>query len=75
MFPLDKVKRLSDFGGDFVLSVLCTNPICQHERVLAAHSLAQRYGSEARVVDLVRRMRCTKCRGRKVDVMVAGIPR
>jgi len=73
MLPLSAVRQLSDFGGDFVLSVQCQ--ACRHERPLPARELAQRLGREARVKDIVRRLRCSRCGVRDVDVQVAGVPR
>jgi hypothetical protein len=73
MFPLSKVNRLSDYEGKFLLSVQCL--ACKHERALPAKSLANRLGRSAAVNDVVRRLRCSRCGSRRVDVGVAGIPR
>lgn len=75
MLPLSAAKRLSDYGGNFVLSVLCQNPTCRHERAIPAAALARRAGRDAFVVDVVKRLRCSRCNRRRVDVLVAGIPR
>ncbi len=72
-FPLSKVQRLGDYEGMFVLSVSCTT--CKHERPIAADVLARLAGRDARVADVVRRLRCSKCGERQVDVQVIGIPR
>jgi hypothetical protein len=73
VFPLSKVQQLSDYEGRFLLSVQCV--ACKHERAIRATSLAHRMGKAARVTDVVRRMRCSKCGGRRVEVAVSGIPR
>jgi hypothetical protein len=72
-FPLSKVQFLSDYEGSFVLSVHCC--ACQHERPLSARTLAVKAGSGAAVSSVVRRLRCSACNSRRVDVMVVGIPR
>jgi hypothetical protein len=72
-FPLSKVRYLSDYQGAFALSVSCT--VCQNERVIPAQSLAHRATNSARVSDVVKRLRCSRCNSRQVEAMVVGIPR
>jgi hypothetical protein len=72
-FPLSKVRTLSDYEGMFVLSVCCK--ACKHERAIPAKSLANRVGTNARVADVVKRMRCSQCNSRQVEAAVVGIPR
>jgi hypothetical protein len=72
-FPLSKVRHFSDFGGLFALSVQCQ--ACKHERLIAAEALARLAGRDALVANAVRRLRCSKCDKRRVDVQVVGIPR
>jgi len=72
-FPLSKVRYLGDYEGKFVLSVRCL--ACLHEKPVPAPALAQRFGAGARIDDVVRRFRCSACNSRRVDVLVAGIPR
>lgn len=73
MLPLSSVRRLRDYNGMFVLSVQCT--ACKHERPISAEFLARIAGRDALVAQVVRRLRCSKCDGREIDVMVVGIPR
>jgi len=73
VFPLSKVKRLSDFQGLFYLSVQCL--ACNHDRPIAARELASKCGYNAPVAGVVKRLRCGQCGGREVDVRVVGIPR
>jgi hypothetical protein len=72
-FPLSFVRRFSDYNGQFVLLAKCLS--CQHERAIPAPMMARRIGTDAPVAATVRRLRCSKCGGRKVDVLVGGIPR
>lgn len=72
-FPLSKIRRLSDYNGQFVLSVQCL--ACKHERPISARFLARIAGHGALAADVVRRLRCSKCGARRVDVFVTGIPR
>lgn len=73
MFPLSKMKRLSDWGGRFVLSVQCLR--CEHDRPIPASALVQKCGDGALVADIVKRLKCSQCACRAVDVGVVGIPR
>jgi len=72
-FPLSFVRRFSDFNGQFVLLVQCLS--CRHERAIKAETMARRFGQDALVVPVARRLRCTKCGQRNVDVLIGGIPR
>jgi hypothetical protein len=72
-FPLSFVRRFSDYNGQFVLIVQCLG--CRHERAIPAPVIARRIGPDAPVAETVRRLRCSRCGGRKVDVLVGGIPR
>ncbi|MET0281695.1 MAG: hypothetical protein ABW278_11340 [Steroidobacteraceae bacterium] len=73
MLPLSTVRLLCDFDGQFLLSVQCLQ--CRHERPLQAWHLARIAGRDAPVLEVVRRLRCSQCGARRVDVQVAGIPR
>jgi hypothetical protein len=73
VLPLSAVRRLADFGGDFVLSVQCM--ACRHERPLPARELAKRWGREMPIGEIVPRLRCSRCGARRVDVQIAGVPR
>jgi ribosomal protein S27E len=72
-FPLSKVRHLNDYQGMFTLSVRCKS--CRHERPLAAQMLAKHAGKDARVLDVVARLRCSRCGHRHVEALVFGIPR
>ncbi len=72
-FPLSFVRRISDFNGQFVLLVLCRG--CRHERAIKASVMAKQFGPDPLVAPIVRRLRCTKCGQRNVDVLIGGIPR
>ena len=73
MLPVSVVSRLSDFEGRFVLSIQCLE--CGHESPIAAHNLAQKCGRNTLVTAVVKRLRCSECGGRRVDVGVVGIQR
>jgi hypothetical protein len=73
VLPLNSVRLLCDFDGDYLLSVQCL--ACRHERPLQARRLAGIVGRAAPVAEVVRRLRCSRCGARSVDVQVAGIPR
>jgi hypothetical protein len=72
-FPVGRDLRFDHYGGLFVLSVLCKE--CQHERLVAASAFLRYVQRDTRVSEVVRRLRCSKCRTRNVDVLVTGIPR
>ncbi len=72
-FPLSKVRRLGDYRGEFALSVLCLR--CRHERAITSHFLPRLAGRDALVENVARRFRCSKCGGRKHEVLVIGISR
>jgi hypothetical protein len=72
-FPLSFVRRFSDFNGQFVLLVLC--PGSRHERAIKASVMAKQFGPDALVAPIARRLRCSKCGQRNVDVVIGGIPR
>jgi hypothetical protein len=54
-----KVLRLSDEFGQYLLVIKCT--ACTHERRTYPNSLAHLCGWDARLEDLSRRLRCSKC--------------
>jgi hypothetical protein len=58
-----KIIKLSDEFGQYVLLLTCT--ACNHTRRAYPASLAAFAGWEAKLDDVVKRMRCTKCRERK----------
>lgn len=74
-FPLSKVRRFGDYRGQFVLMVQCSNPKCGHERAIAASIFSKRFGRDALVEPIVRRLRCHKCGTKSAEVLIGGIPR
>ena len=53
-----KIERLSDEFGQFRLSIACP---CGHVRIADPKVLAAAAGWDAKIADLVRRLRCSKC--------------
>jgi len=62
MAPDFKIRRLSDQFGQYVLYLTCAE--CRHERQAFPQVLAQIAGWDALLVDVEKRLRCSKC-GRK----------
>ena len=59
-----KIEKLSDEGGQYLVILKCDE--CNHTRRCYPHTLAAMGGGwEARLDDLVRRMRCSKCNAKK----------
>lgn len=54
-----KVLRLSDEFGQYLLEIKCTG--CAHERRAYPNLLAHLCGWDAKLADLERRLRCSKC--------------
>ncbi len=65
--PPIKVVKLRDHFGQYVLTINCT---CGHTRTAQPQSLAHFAGWDALLVDVVKRMRCSKCGARKCSVSV-----
>jgi len=57
-----RVERLSDEFGQYTLVLSCA--ACRYERSADPRTLARLCGWDARLEDVARRMRCSKC-GRK----------
>jgi hypothetical protein len=53
-----KITRLSDHFGGYVIFLRCE---CGHIRRCHPHTLAAFAGWDARLDDVVRRLRCSKC--------------
>jgi hypothetical protein len=64
--PLNVVK-LSDHGGQFVLTIICA---CGHTRTANPATLARFAGSDVLLTDVAKRMRCSKCGAHKCSVNV-----
>ena len=54
-----KVSRLSDKFGQYHLNLKCT--CCGHERQSYPHTLAHLSGWDARLEEIEKRLRCSKC--------------
>ncbi len=52
------IDRLSDEFGQYVIYLACA---CGHERRCEPRTLANIAGWDARLVDVAKRMRCSKC--------------
>jgi hypothetical protein len=64
--PLTVVK-LSDHFGQYVLTLKCH---CGHTRIAQPQTLAQWAGWDAALVDVVKRLRCSRCGSRRCSVTV-----
>ena len=58
-----KVEKLSDEFGQYDLVLTCA--ACGHERKIVPKSLANIAGWDAKLEDLTRRLRCSKCGERR----------
>jgi hypothetical protein len=56
------IEKLSDEFGQYVIYLRCE---CGHIRRCHPHTLAAFAGWEAKLVDVVKRLRCTKCHAKK----------
>jgi len=65
--PPVNVVKLSDHGGQFVLTVKCA---CGHARTAQPQTLARFAGWDALLVDVVKRMRCSRCDARNCSISV-----
>ena len=54
-----KVQRLSDEFGQYLLVIKCAG--CAHERRAYPNLLAHICGWDAKLADLEKRLRCSKC--------------
>jgi len=60
LMPKDfKVQRLSDEFGQYLLVIKCAG--CAHERRANPNLLAHICGWDAKLADLEKRLRCSKC--------------
>jgi hypothetical protein len=53
------IEKLSDEFGQYLLIIRCT--ACGHERSSDPHILGKLCGWDAKLTDVARRMRCSKC--------------
>jgi hypothetical protein len=68
MTPKFKVVRLSDEFGQYLLIIKCLQ--CTHERHAYPRSLAQICSWDAKLVDLEKRLRCSKCAAKRCQIHV-----
>ena len=66
-----KVEKLNDEGGVYSVVIRCG--ACGHERTAEPLTLGRWCGWDARLVDVEKRMRCSKC-GKKQCTMRAMPP-
>ncbi len=64
--PLTVVK-LSDYGGQYVLTLTCE---CGHTRTAQPKTFAALAGWEAVLADVVKRLRCSRCGKRRCSATV-----
>jgi hypothetical protein len=72
MSPPMRIERLSDEFGQYSLVLTCG--ACRYEREAMPHTLGRLCGWDAKLTDVARRLRCSKC-GRKQCVIRAVPPR
>jgi hypothetical protein len=65
--PALTVERLSDHFGQYVIALKCG---CGHVRHASPRSLAALAGWDARLEDVVQRMRCSRCGRRQCSASV-----
>jgi hypothetical protein len=56
------IQKLSDEFGQYILVLKCE---CGHERRADPHVLAKLCGWDARITEVVKRLRCSKCGKKK----------
>ena len=72
LMPKDfKVQRLSDEFGQYLLAIKCGG--CGHERRAYPNLLAQISGWDAKLEDLEKRLRCSKCGKKGCQIRAIGI--
>lgn len=54
-----RIEKLSDEFGQYTVVLRCK--ACEHERITEPISLVRMCGWDARLEDLAKRMRCSKC--------------
>jgi len=61
-----RIDKLSDEFGQYTLVLKCSE--CGHERTTEPHTLGRLCGWDARLEDLAKRMRCSKCGKKKCSL-------
>jgi hypothetical protein len=62
-----QIDKLSDEFGQYLIFIECA---CGHTRRCNPSTLAHIAGWDARLADVVKRMRCSKCNGKKCTARV-----
>ncbi len=68
-----KVVKLNDEGGVYVLVMTCR--ACGHERIAEPLTLGRLCGWDARLEDVAKRMRCSKCGKKQCTLRPIPVPR
>jgi hypothetical protein len=75
VMPLEKVRRLGDFGGLWWLSLRCR--CCRHMAEIPAQKLIERYGRQELLQTVAKRLYCRRCqdkychcKGRNFEALV-----
>jgi len=58
-----RVEKLSDEFGQYILVIKCA--ACGHERTAEPRTVGRLCGWDARLEDVAKRLRCSKCEERK----------
>jgi hypothetical protein len=58
-----RIDKLSDEFGQYTLVLKCS--VCNHERTAEPHALGRLCGWDARLEEVAKRMRCSKCGEKK----------
>jgi hypothetical protein len=61
-----RINKLSDEFGQYTLVLKCSN--CGHERTAEPHTLGGVCGWDAKLADVEKRMRCSKCGEKKCSL-------
>lgn len=69
MLPPSAIKHLHDFNGDYLIFIRCR--ACRHAREVAPGELALRVGWTAELAAVARRLKCSRCGTRAVDLAIA----
>jgi hypothetical protein len=65
-----KIDKLSDEFGQYTIHLTCS---CGHIRKCTPHTFAALAGWDARLKDVVRRLRCSKCNQKKCTARTVGL--
>jgi hypothetical protein len=65
-----KVERLSDEFGQYVIYLTCS---CGHIRRCSPHTFAALAGWDAKLADVVRRLRCSRCHQKQCSARTVAL--